>query len=216
MHIRGKAIETVSAFRYLGAIIEENGDVKKDVEDEIARALIAFGALKRPVFRDNNLSLRTKRLVYRAVVMGVLLYGAETWAIKRADSRKLEVFHNRCLRAILGITTAQQRMGHISSVQVSQWFGREESLEDLLSARRLRWLGHLARMEEDRLPKRILFGWLPERRPAHGTKLRWKDRVRRDMKKFHIEEGSWFQVAQERGYRRGLCKEALDECKTKK
>ena len=107
----------------------------------------AFGALKRPVFGDNNLSLRTKRLVYRGVVMGVLLYVAETWAIKRADSRKLEVFHNRCLRAILGITTAQQRMGHISSVQVSQWFGMEESLEDLLSARRLRWLGHLARMK---------------------------------------------------------------------
>ena len=159
-------------FKYLGAIIEENCDVKRDVEDRIARASKAFGALKRPVFRDNDISLRTKRLVYRAVVMGVLLYGAETWAIKRADSRKLEVFHNRYLRALLGITTAQQRMGHISSVQVSQWLGTEESLEHLLSARRLRWLGHLARMEEDCLPKKILFGWLPQYCPAQGTKLR--------------------------------------------
>ena len=72
-----------------------------------------------------------------------------------------------CVRVCARVTTAQQRMGHIGSVQVSQWFGREESLEDLLSARRLHRLGHLARMEDDRLPK---FGWLPERCPAHGTK----------------------------------------------
>ena len=43
----------------------------------------------------------------------------------------------------------------------------EESLEDLIIARRLRWLGHVARMNEERIPK-TLFGWLPQCRPAHG------------------------------------------------
>ena len=47
-------------FKYLGAIIEENSDVKRDVEDRIARASRAFGALKRLVFRDNDISLRTE------------------------------------------------------------------------------------------------------------------------------------------------------------
>ena len=73
-----------------------------------------------------------------------------------------QVFHNRCLKGILGITTAQQRTEHLSSVQIAKPFGMGESLEDLVIARRLRWLGHVARMDDDRIPKRMLFGWLPQ------------------------------------------------------
>ncbi len=48
----------------------------------------------------------------------------------------------------------------------------EESLEDIVIVRQLRWLGHLARMDDHRLPKKILFGWLPQHRPAHATRMR--------------------------------------------
>ena len=75
--IRGESIEVVPEFRYLGSIVEKHGEVTEDVVDKIARASRAFGALCRPVFQDSNLSIKTKRMVYRAVVMGVLLYGAE-------------------------------------------------------------------------------------------------------------------------------------------
>ena len=99
--IRGDTIETVPEFRYLGSIVEAHGEILKEVENRIARASRAFGALCRPVFQDNKLSLETKRMVYRAVVMGVLLYGAEAWVNKRAVTRKLESFNNKCLRLSL-------------------------------------------------------------------------------------------------------------------
>ena len=149
-----------------------------EVEQRIALTSRAFGALRRPVFGDKDLSLKTKRLVYRAVVLGVLLYGVETWANKRDTSHKMDVFHNRCLQSIMGITKAQQRMSHISSIQVGGLCGMQESLEDIITARRFRWLGHLARMDDNCIPKKFLFGWLPQHRPAHGTKLRWRDKVR--------------------------------------
>ena len=57
--------------------------VKKDVEGRIALASRAFGALRRPVFQDKHLSLRTKRLMYRAAVLGVLHYVAETSRVKK-------------------------------------------------------------------------------------------------------------------------------------
>ena len=63
----------------------------------------------------------------------------------------------------------------------------------------------MARMDDNRIPERMLFGWLPQQRPAHGTKMRWRDRVRKDLKKFDIEEGSWYRVAQERGSWRERC-----------
>ncbi len=90
------------------------------------------------------------------------------------------------------MASRQQRTELISSVQVACQFGMEESLEDIVIARRLRWLGHLARMDDHRLPKKILFGWLPQCRPAHGTRMRWRDRVRKDLKKFNIDERMWY------------------------
>ena len=87
---------------------------------------------------------------------------------KRAVTRKLESFNNKCLRRILGITKAQQCTGRITSAEVRRRFGVEEMLEDVVAAKRLRWAGHVARMEDCRLPKRLMFGWLHQKRPAHG------------------------------------------------
>ena len=145
--------------------------------------------LNEPVFRDRNLSLTTKRLVYNAVVLRVLLYGSETWTTTCNTTRKLESFHNQCLRGILGITSEQQRTERITSIQIGKRFGMEDSLEDTITARRPCWLGHLARMKGDRVPKKVLFGWLPQPCPRHGTKMRWwQDRVRKDLRKFDIDE----------------------------
>ena len=92
----------------------------------------------------------------------------------------------------------------------------EESLEDLITARRLKWLGHVARVDEGRVPKRMLFGWLPRKRPAHGTKMRWRDRARKDLKKFGIAEGSWYKIAQERESWRGSCHAGLEDTTDKR
>ena len=66
-------VECVKEFKYLGSIVEARGGVVKEVGERIAKASRAFGALRMPVFRDSNLSLTTKRMVYKAVVLGVLL-----------------------------------------------------------------------------------------------------------------------------------------------
>ncbi len=66
------------------------------------------------------------------------------------------MFHNRCLKGILGITAIQQWLDHLSSVEIARQFGMEESLEDLITARRLRWLGHVARMKEERVQKKLV------------------------------------------------------------
>ncbi len=83
LRLDGGEVECVSEFKYLGSIIEAKGELAWEVGERIAKASKAFGALREPVFRDSNLSLRTKREVYKAVVLGVLLYGSETWTTKR-------------------------------------------------------------------------------------------------------------------------------------
>ena len=71
-------------------------------------------------------------------------------------------------------------------MELAGHFGTAESIADLLTQYRLRWLGHAAWMPDTRHPKKQLFGWLPQKCPAHGAKLRWQDKIHQDLKKCKI------------------------------
>ena len=124
--------------------------------------------------------------MYRAVVLSVLLYGAETWSIKANHVKKLQSFHNRCIRMILGVTRYQQWKERITFKQLASASGMEETIEDTLMLHGLRWLGHLGRMETDRIPKMLLFGEQEKKRPNHWTKKR--DGVRSDLQAIGVGE----------------------------
>ena len=59
-----------------------------------------------------------------------------------------------------------------------------QSIYDIIMNRRLRWLGHVGRMSDDRLPKIVLFGELKNKRPGDGPKKRWRDLVSGDLHQF--------------------------------
>ena len=82
----------------------------------------AFECLREPVFFNCTFSTDTKRAVYKAVVVSILLYGAETWTLKAPDVRRLNSFYNRCVRTILGVTRFQQWQNRITSQQLSGQF----------------------------------------------------------------------------------------------
>ena len=89
--MNGGTLEIVNQFTYLGA---EICSVITDLSTRIAKAARAFGCLKKSIFCDKILSNATKRHVYCAVVLCVLLYGAKTWTLKAKEARKLNSFHN--------------------------------------------------------------------------------------------------------------------------
>ena len=80
-------VESVTEFRYLGSVISSTGRMQPD--KRIAQASRAFGALRQPVFnnRPRDLQVETKRKVYQACVLSILLYGAECWTPLKKDLR---------------------------------------------------------------------------------------------------------------------------------
>ena len=96
------------------------------------------------------------------------------------EEQRLNAFHLRCIRRILGISWQQ----HITNDEVLKRVGIP-SMFSILAKRRLRWLGHVARMEDGRIPKDMLYGYgelATGSRPAGRPTLRYKDVCKRDLR----------------------------------
>ena len=133
--------------------------------------------------------------MYDACVLAVLLYGSECWTPLRRHARKLNSFHHRCIRTILGISNQEQWAKRITCSEIRRKWGDCETASDKITKRRLQWLGHLARMQDTRIPKATFFGWLCQPRPRSGPKRRWKDVIRRELKDINLDEGQWYDEA---------------------
>ena len=125
--VNGGEINSVDEFQYLGSRIAASERMDGDVEMRITQASRAFGALHKTVFMDKNLTLYTKRMIYNACVLFALLYGSECWIPLRKHIQKLNTFHHRCIRTIVGITNRQQWAEHITMAEVRWLWGDEET-----------------------------------------------------------------------------------------
>ena len=79
---------------------------------------------------------------------------------------------------------------NISECQVA--VGDSETVTEKISKRRLEWLGHLARIPDERTSKISLFSWLPEPRPRGGPRKRWRDVIHADLKEM---KNAWYEKA---------------------
>ena len=104
------------------------------------------------------------------------------------------MFHMRCLRRILGISWQDK----VTNNEVLSKAGIP-SMYTLLRQRRLRWLGHVYRMEDGRIPKDLLYGELARGQRNKGRpQLRFKDVCKRDMKAVIMDTDNWEALATNR------------------
>ena len=108
LSMEGHEIEMVTEFTYLGSCLCNDGEVTREVLCRNAKPSKAFGSLCDAIFMNRTFSVSTKRNVYKDVVLSVLVYGAETWAINAPDVRQFTTFYNCCVRTILGVSRYQQ------------------------------------------------------------------------------------------------------------
>ena len=200
VHWGNSTIEAVDSFPYLGSVTHRDGLSTHDVLAWIAKASRVFGSLRAPAFENRSLSLRCRRRVYVALVLPTLLYGAETWTPMAPDLRRLNVFHHQCMRTIVGISRRQQWDDRVTSATLVQALKIDCDIGDIIHEHHLRWLGHIARMEDMRLPKRVMFGKLPATRPRHGPRKRWRGVIMEDLDHLAppVPADKWYTTAQDR------------------
>ena len=125
------------------------------VNARIAKVSAAFGRLRGSIWDRSGIRLDTKLKVYRSVVLPTLLYACETWTVYQRHAKRLNHFQTSCLRNFLKIKWQDR----IPDTEVLKRAGMQ-SIHTLLKLAQLRWTGHVTRMPDERLPKKILYGEL--------------------------------------------------------
>ncbi|KAJ8346418.1 hypothetical protein SKAU_G00278190 [Synaphobranchus kaupii] len=199
--VADEQLSVVPSFRYPGSILSDDTSIDNEVQNRIKQASAAFGRLRRRVFQNKNLHLRTKVCVYQAICITTLLYSCEAWVTYSHHIKSLEHLHIGCLQCILGIT-CRDRVPH-SEILVKT---NCRSIEAMITQHQLRRLGHVIRMPQNHLPRRMLYGQLHHGRgSAGGQKKRYKDQLKTALRKCKIRPEDLEDVAADRNTWRQMC-----------
>ena len=120
IHVDGGLVHFTNRFVYLGSII--SSDLADDAEcgARIAAAVGAFGCLRACIFSEPLVDLRAKSAAYKALILNLLFYGNECWALSSHMVKRLRSFHRRCVRTMCGCSlnmgvVTYSRSGRITS-----------------------------------------------------------------------------------------------------
>ena len=190
--LRGDRLEVVSQFKYLGSVFNSDCTLDAEITHRVTAANSAFQQLRRVnIWSSRALTLFVKMQFFQCIVMSVLLYSGETWAVVKQHISPLAVFQMNCLRRVCGISLRD----HVPNVDILNRCNTL-SVESQLQGKRLRWLGHVFRMPNDRLPKKLLFGQVKGLRPPGRPRSSFNDVALHDCQTRRI--GRPYRDAQDR------------------
>ena len=146
----GKRLNQVDCFKYLGLTITATGGCETDVKCRIKATWCKWKELSGVVC-DKRMPIRLKGKVYKTMIRPVLMYGSETWALRRKEEQLIQRTEMRMLRWITGVTLKDK----IRSEDIRLKTGVAD-VKDKIKESRLRWYGHVKRSGDDSFLKNIM------------------------------------------------------------
>ena len=174
--LKGQVLEEVNVFKYLGSNVSADGSCEKEVISRVNEGGKVWGAVNR-VVGSMNVRLDVKKCLYERVVVPTVLYGSEAWSMREKERKKLNVFEMKCLRSMIGVT----RMDRVRNERVRERTGVMCDLAGRADESVLRWFGHVERMNDERLTKRVMNSCMIGNRPRGRPKYGWMDGVKRAL-----------------------------------
>jgi len=113
-----------------------------DITARNASATAAMGALKE-IWRNPHLDIYNKYLLFRAIPMNLLLWGAETWSLRKSQHDQLKVFLHRSIRRILQISMTKVREDRIRNENVRKIFYSIPCVQNTIAARQADFIGKM-------------------------------------------------------------------------
>ena len=156
--IDGETVETVSDFIFWGSKITEDGDCSHEIKRRLLLGRKVMTNLDS-IFKSRDITLPTKVRLVKAMVFPVVMYGCESWIVKKAERRRIEVFELWCWRRLLRVPWTARRFNQ----SILQEISPEYSLEGMMLRPKLQYFGHLMQ-RTDSMEKNLMLGKIEGRR----------------------------------------------------
>ena len=173
--IDGETVETVSDFIFLGSKITADGDLSQ----EIKRCLLLGRKVMTnldSILKSRDITLPAKVRLVKAMVFPVVMYGCESWTVKKAEHRRIDVFELWCWRRLFRVPWTTRRSNESSLKEISPGC----SLEGLMLKLKLQYFGHLMQ-RVDSLEKTLMLGKIEVRKRRGQQNIRWLDGITDSM-----------------------------------
>ena len=141
--IDNKKLETVHGFKYVGAIVSDEGS-KPEVLSRIAQTTTTVTKLK-VIWNDKNNAISSKIRLMRSLAMSIFLYACETWTITADIERRIQALEMRCFRKLLDISYRDHITNEEVKARIGNAIGPYEDLLTTMKRRKLKWYGHVTR-----------------------------------------------------------------------
>ena len=138
--IVGEIVETVLDYIFLGSKITADGDCSHEIKRPLLLGRKAMTNLDS-ILKSRDMTLPTKVCLVKAMVFPVVMYGCESWTIKKAERRRIDAFELWCWRRLLRVPWTARRSNQFILKEINP----EYSLEGLMLKLKLQYYGHLMR-----------------------------------------------------------------------
>ena len=172
--IDGETVETVADFIFLGSKITADGDCSYEIKRHLLLGRKVMTKLDS-ILKSRDITLPTKVRWVKAIIFPVVMYGCESWTIKKAECRRIDAFELWCWRLFRVPWTVRR-----SNQSILKEISPRCSLEGLMLKLNLQYFGHLM-WRADSLEKTLILGKIEGRRRRGWQRIRWLDGITDSM-----------------------------------
>ncbi|MEL7520935.1 MAG: reverse transcriptase family protein, partial [Cyanobacteria bacterium J06553_1] len=199
--LNNNRMEEVECYRYLGVDIAHDGRMNDEVSHRIGEARKVSGALQK-LWKNRRMSMEAKVGMYEGIIEPTLMYGCEAWVMNVHERRKVEAVEMSCLRSICGV----RRIDRIPNVEIRRRCGKSVGVGERMDQGVLRWFGHVERMGEERLVRRVYDSDVRGMRGRGRPRKCWMDGVREVLNRKGLDIQEAKVCVQDRSEWRSVCR----------
>ena len=173
--IDGETVETVSDFIWGSSKITADGDCSHEIKRRLLHGRKLMTNLDS-IFKSRDITLLIMVHLVKAMVFPVVMYGCESWAVKKAEHRRTDAFELWCWRRLLRVPWTARRSNQSIQKEISPGC----SLEGMMLKLKLQYFGHLM-WRVDSLEKILMLGGTGGRRKRGRQRMRWLNGITNSM-----------------------------------